>query len=87
MLALTGYQAERAASTLASRLGRTAEARESDQAVLAFLETALSHVAWHPALSLHRCRLAAVEGKIGSLTTALSEVGKALMALTVTHGK
>ena len=29
MLALTGYQAERAASTLASRLGRTAEARES----------------------------------------------------------
>jgi len=85
-LSLLRYHAERAAAELARRRGNMAEARECDRHVLSYLEMALSHVPWHPALSHQRCRLADVEGALGNQAQGLSEIGRAMAALMLTHG-
>ena len=48
------WHAEGAALDLAVRCGDTSTARQCCRHVLAFLEMALGHCPWHPALALER---------------------------------
>ena len=85
-LSLLRHHAEQAAFELAVRSGRLEDARESCLAVLAFLEMALSHVPWHPALSLERYQAAMLEARLGHGARASDLIGKAVAALEITHG-
>ena len=85
-LSLLRYHAESACFQLAMQLGEAPTARACCRNVLAFYEMALSHVPWHPMISLERFQLAELEMKLGDCRTAHALLGKAANALVVTHG-
>ena len=87
--ALTAWPAELliVACAQAVRRGAHSEARQCGYAVLAFLEATLAHcLLWHPAVSEARYQLAGAEAALGEPHAALGELGRALMALMITHG-
>ena len=85
-LSLLRYYAESAAIAVAARLGDHKTARNCNANAIAFLEMALSHVPWHPILSLERMQLAALEAHLGHHGAALQLLDACVPALLITHG-
>lgn len=85
-LSMQRYHAEEAARDLATQAGETEIARECGGHALAFLQMALSHVSWHPGLSLERFQQAQREVAAGDAVAALEHLSRCEAALSITHG-
>lgn len=88
-LSLRCYRAERTLCSLAltrGAAGDDATARECGRRSLAFLESALAHVPWHPSLSVERMQQACSEAVLGERQAAVRLMGLCVGSLEVTHG-
>ena len=85
-LSLLRYHAESAMGAIAQKVGDAKAALECGRRAVSFLEMALSHVDWHPTLSIDRMHLACSEAELGELAEALKQMDLCVPALVITHG-
>ena len=85
-LSMLRYHAESACFDLSVKLNETHTARECCRNVLSFLEMALGHVPWHPAISLERFQLGELEAKCGDKVAAHTLFDECVRCLIITHG-
>ena len=86
-LSLQRYQAESTMCALSRSCGDEEKAADCGRCKLAFLEAALSHVPWHPSLSVERMQLACSEALLSNRDAAMHLMSLVVPALLATHGK